>query len=179
MRVLNRLLAALLSLALMVGGVLVIVEVIAALTGQGPVWWDWQATRRWAERTSWEDTLVRIVCVVAFVVGAILLVAELKRPRVRRFRVARATTDPRTTDTAYTRGGVAAAVRSAVARIDGIRGVRVAVKHRTVKVVATVGSQNRAFLREVGETATEAARDSVDRLGLRGSPSVSVRTRSA
>ncbi|EHR61436.1 alkaline shock response membrane anchor protein AmaP [Saccharomonospora cyanea] len=182
MRLLNRLLATLLCLALIAGSVLVIAEVIAALLDRGPAVWDWRATQRWADDTVWQDVVVRIVCVALLVVGLVLLVAEVKRPRLRRLPVdhgAEADSGVRPVDTAYTRRGVAAAVRSAVAEVDGIRAARVKVKRRAVKVSATTGSHNKAMVRQLDRTVTEAARESLRRLQLRSAPSVSARTRSA
>ncbi|EID56425.1 alkaline shock response membrane anchor protein AmaP [Saccharomonospora xinjiangensis] len=179
MRLVNRLLATLLSVALIALGVLVIAEVIAAGFDRGPAVWDWRAAQRWAAETPWQDVIVRIVCIALFVVGLVLLVAESKRPRVRRFRVAReAEPGTRPVDTAYTRRGVAAAVRSAVARIDGVRSARVKVKRRAVKVSATTGSHSKATVHGLDVAATEAARDSLRRLQLRSTPRVSVKVRS-
>ncbi len=179
MRLVNRLLATLLCLALIAGGVLVIAEVIAALVGAEPVVWDWRATQQWADGTSWQNVVVRIVCVALFVLGLVLLLAEVKRPRLRRLRVAAETgTDTRPVDTAYTRRGVAAAVRAAVTGVDGVRSARVKVKRRRIRVSATTGSFNKAAVRRLDEAAADATRDTLRRLQLRSTPSVSVRTRS-
>ncbi|OQO94633.1 hypothetical protein B1813_00520 [Saccharomonospora piscinae] len=181
MRVVNRLLATVLALALAAGGVLVIVEVVAAALDRGPVWWDWQAAVRWTQRTAWEDTVVRVVCAILLAAGLLLLAAELTRPRLRRLRVAPRTDDARgePIDTAYTRRGVAEAVRAAVTRVDGVRSARVTVKRRAVKVMATAASRDRTTLGRVADDTSEAAKEAVDRLRLRSAPSVSVRTRSA
>ncbi|WP_197322172.1 DUF6286 domain-containing protein [Saccharomonospora sp. NB11] len=179
MRVFNRLLATLLCLALVAGGVLVIVEVIAELVGRGPAIWDWRAAQRWAESTSWQDVVVRIVCVALLVVGLVLLAAEVKRPRLRRLRAAHdPDTDARPVDTAYTRRGVTAAVRAAVAEVDGVHTARVKVKRRRVKVAATTRIDDKAAVRRLKESAVEAARSSLHRLHLRSTPSVRVRVRS-
>ena len=73
--------------------------------------------------------------------GLVLLVAELKRPRVSRLSL---TGGVPGIDSAYTRRGVAAAVRAAVADVDGIRSVNTKVTHRKVSVSAIAGAADRA-----------------------------------
>ncbi|WP_026455714.1 DUF6286 domain-containing protein [Saccharomonospora iraqiensis] len=181
MRFVNRLLATLLSLALIAGGLLLIIEVVAAGFGVGPVLWDWQALVRWAETTSWSDVLIQVIAVICLVVGLLLLIAELKRPRVRRLRARPVTdsSDARPVDAAYTRRGVATAVRSAVTGVDGIRSAKVTVKRRRVRVQAATASEDRAAVAELRRSAQQAARSRIEQLELRSSPSVTIRTRSA
>ncbi|HEV2888104.1 MAG TPA: hypothetical protein VGX49_14425, partial [Jatrophihabitans sp.] len=120
MRLFNRLLAALLSLALIVAGVLVVVEVVAERLGGGPAVVDWPHVYDWARRTPWQQGSVRVASILLVILGVLLLAAELKRSRPSRLAVRSSTTDA-----AYTRRGVAATIRSAVSDVDGINSASV------------------------------------------------------
>lgn len=173
MRLLNRLLAALLSLALIVIGLLVIIEVTAFHTNdRKPAIVRWHTFYSWAGRTKWQAGSVRVTCIVLAVLGLILLVAELKRSRVT--RIAAATTGSGI-DTAYTRRGLAASVRSAVTNVDGIRAARVTVMRRRVQVAATAGAKDDAAAQSLREPAAHAAKQRLESLGLRSVPAVKVR----
>lgn len=175
MRILNRLLAALLSLALIVAGVLVAVEVVAQRLGRNPAVVDWPHLYDWARRTPWQQGSVRVTCVLLALLGLLLLVAELKPARPSRLP---ARSD--SADAAYTRRGVAATVRSAVTDVDGISSAAVSVGRRKVKVAATTAGLQPYTAETLREPATAAAQQRLDALELRNPPtlSVQVRTRS-
>ena len=158
MRIVNRLLAALLALALIVGAVLLIIEVIAATLGHQQALVHWHQPYAWAHRTPWQQGSVRVAAAVLLVLGVLLLVAELKRPRVSRLPVA--TEDSGAPDdVAFTRRGVAAALRAAVTDVDGILAATVRVKRRSVSVQAQAAAQDadagcgRALLQSAGRLA--------------------------
>src|SRR3954468_18761586 len=98
MRLVNRLLAALLSLALIVAGVLVVVEVVAQRLGRGPAIVDWPRLHDWARRTPWQQGGVRVASSLLVLAGLVLLAAELRRGRPSRLAVR-----SEVTDAAYTR----------------------------------------------------------------------------
>lgn len=170
MRLFNRLLAALISIALIVVGVLVIVEVIAARLGKAPAIVHWHKTYDWAHRTPWQQGSVRVACIALAVLGLILLIAELKRSRPSRLRTT--STD---VDSAYARRGVAGAVRSAVSKVDGINSANVTVKRRKVKVAATTAGLQPFTAEGLQEPVTTAAQQRLDALELDPAPSLSVR----
>lgn len=172
MRLPNRILAALLSAALIVAGLLTLVEVIAGLTGNQPVIAQWQRPYIWATQTTWSQGSVRVTCIIVALVGLALLVAELKPSKPKRFPVA-----SEDTDAAYTRSGIAAAIRSAVTDVDGISGAAVTVKRRRVKVDATTAGVQPDAARSLRPEATQAATARLDALELRPAPSLSVRVR--
>jgi hypothetical protein len=169
-RLLNRLLAALLSLALIVIGVLVVVEVVAQRLGKHPVIADWHPSYDWARRTEWQQGSVRVTCIVLAVAGLLLLALELKRSRPSRLTV-----DSGVADTAYTRRGVAAAVGKAVGDVDGINSTRVKVKRRKVRVAATTAGLQPYTAEALTEPATAAAQQRLDALELRPAPVLSMR----
>lgn len=170
MRFVNRLLAALLSLALIALGVLVVTEVIAQRLGRRPAVVDWPRLYDWAQRTPWQQGSVRVACVVLIALGLLLLAAELKRGKPNRLAVR-----SDTTDTAYTRRGVAATVRSAVSDVDGINSASVSVSRRKVKVDATTAGLQPFTAETLQEPATTAARQRLDTLELQDPPALSVR----
>ncbi len=159
MSTVNRVLAALLALALFLGGLLVAVEcVLAALRRPG-----WVIPReRWTTAltsTAWNETLVRLVAAGVVVVGLLLLLAALRRGAPGTLAL------PTTTDGVDVRAqrrGVEHSVESAARRTDGIIGARARVTRHAVKVTAATS------LRDPGDTAS-AVRRAVDaRLGELG-----------
>lgn len=85
MRWLNRIATALLAVALLVGGPVLVVEgVLAALGHPGPFLPRWSAT---LTRTRWQDGSVRAVALTITLLGLLLLVAELRRWRPTRLRL--------------------------------------------------------------------------------------------
>ncbi|HEX8304034.1 MAG TPA: DUF6286 domain-containing protein [Jatrophihabitans sp.] len=169
MRLVNRLLAALLSLALIVAGVLVVVEVVAQRLGRDPVAVDWPRLYDWGQRTQWQQGSVRVACILLALAGLLLLAAELKRSRPSRLA---ARSD--TTDAAYTRRGVAGTIRSAVSDVDGISSATVAVTRRKVKVAATTAGLQPFTAESLREPATAAAQQRLDALELQSPPALSV-----
>ena len=77
--VLNRVLAALLALALVLGGLLAAVEIVLARLGR-PAWLvpheQWSG---WLSQQTWDGALVRLVLAGLVVVGLLLLVPALRR----------------------------------------------------------------------------------------------------
>ncbi|MDQ1722206.1 MAG: hypothetical protein QOI26_1940 [Pseudonocardiales bacterium] len=174
MRVSNRLLAALLSLALIVAGVLTVIEVVAQRLGKRPAIVDWQHVYDWARRTTWQQGSVRVTCILLVILGLLLLAAELKPSRPSRLAVRSSATDA-----AYTRRGVAATIRSAVTEVDGINSASVSVKRRKVKVGATTAGLQPFTAETLQEPATRAARQRLDALELQAPPALSVQVSTA
>jgi len=177
MRLANRALGALLSLAVMAGGVVLIVEVIASRAGKRPVLVPWHTAYDWARRTTWTAGSVRAACGVLIVLGLILLIAELKPARVTRLVAEPADAGAADIDTAYTRRGLAATIRSAAIGVDGVRGASVSVRRRKVSVAATALARDRAAARKLQDPVTAAVGQRLAALRLRRAPSVSVNVR--
>jgi Family of unknown function (DUF6286) len=168
MRLVNRLLAALLSLALIVAGVLVVVEVVMQRLGRSPVT-RWPRVYDWSRRTEWQQGSVRVACILLAVAGLLLLAAELKRSKPSRLAVR-----SQSTDAAYTRRGVAATIRSAVSDVDGINSASVSVGRRRVKVAATTAGLQPFTAEGLREPTTAAAQQRLDALELQSPPTLSV-----
>lgn len=176
MRLLNRVLAALLSLALAVAGTLLIIEVFADRINHRPAVVHWHNAYHWLARTPWQQGSVRVVCIVLVVLGLVLLVAELKRSRVSRLKVESGPGENDPIDTAYTRRGVTAAVRAAVTDVDGISSAQVTVKRRSVQVQAVTSAGDKQSAQQLREPAQAAAQRRLDELALVAKPSLRVRT---
>lgn len=168
MRLLNRLLAALLSLALIVAGGLVVIEVVVQRLGRSPVT-NWPRVLDWSRRTPWQQGSVRVACILLALAGVLLLAAELKRSRPSRLPVR-----SEATDAAYTRRGVASAIRSAVNGVDGISSASVSVSRRKVKVEATTAGLQPFTAETLREPTIAAARQRLDSLELQSPPALSV-----
>lgn len=174
MRLANRVLAALLSLALIAAGVLLIIEVIAGRVSNRTAVVDWHPAYDWAKRTTWNAGSIRVACVVLILLGLALLIAELKPPRVSRLAADPDQAGAASIDTAYTRRGLAAAIRSAVTGVDGVRRASVKVKRRKIKVAATSAAQGKAAARSLRDPISDAARQRLEALKVRRAPSLSV-----
>ena len=175
MRLVNRVLGALLALALAVIGVLIVIEVVTHWFSKKPAIVHWHSSYAWFKRTAWNQGSVRVVCIVLGVVGLLLLFAELKRATVSRLAADPGQTDTTGIDTSYTRRGVGTAVKAAVSDVDGVRGVKVFVGKRKVTVEATTSARDRATARSLKDPVTAVAQQKLATLKLRKSPSVSVR----
>jgi len=170
MRLVNRLLAALLALALATVGVLVVVEVIAARLDKPHVVVDWQEIYRWAENTSLTQGSVRVACIVTAVLGLVLLLAELKRSRPSRLQVA---TDA--VDAGYTRRGVATAISQAVNDVDGVSSSAVRVRRRRIRVQARAAGMEPYTADSLRTPVTESAQSRLADLELKREPRLKVR----
>jgi hypothetical protein len=172
MRHANRVLGALLSLAVIIAGVLLIIEVIADRVSHRPAVVNWHRAYDWAKGTTWNAGSVRVACAVLILA---LLIAELKPARVPRLAAEPAQPGAAGIDTAYTRRGLAAAIRSAATGVDGVRGASVKVKPRKITVAATTAARDKAAARSLRDPILTAARQHLTALKLRREPSVSVR----
>ncbi len=171
MRVINRPLAFLLAAALLVAGVILIVEVIALAVHAKPVFVSWPVWHRWAERTAWKAGVVRFWSIVLIVVGMLLLVVELKPRRDNRLRIA---SDSDATDAAITRRGLSTALRGAATGIDGVSDARVAASRRRVSVSARAAAQDSAAVKALEEPIRAAVQQRLDALQMHTPPRVSV-----
>lgn len=174
MRFVNRILAALLAVGLIIGGLLLIVEVIAQRVGSAPVLVRWDSAYQWSSKMTWESNTLRIVFIVMAVVGSILLIAELKRAAIKRLRVASSADN---VDIAYTRRGVATAVKAAAASIDGVRGTSAVVAKKSVRVVATAFSTEAAAAKSLTQSVNDAVQKQINDLNLDPSPRANVTMR--
>lgn len=171
MKFVNRVLAAVLSIALVAAGLLLVVEVVAYLLGLDPVLVQWPAAYDWASRTTWDDVALRLGFLCLALVGLVLLVAELKRSKVNRLPVGGAAEG---VDIAYTRRGVANAVTSAVGAVDGVRGVSAQVGRRKIRVTAGSAAANPQAAEGLTGAVTQVTQRRIQEMGLDPAPRVVV-----
>ncbi len=172
MRLLNRPLAFVLAVALAAAGAIVVVEVIAFAVNADPVIVHWPTWVSWARRTQWNDAVIKTWAIVLIVVGAALLLLELKPRRVIRLKVQ---SKHDATDAALTRAGLSGAVRAAVLDIDGVSKAAVSVRRRSVSVAATSAARSQETAQELTAPVTQAAEERVAALQLKHAPRVKVR----
>jgi hypothetical protein len=172
-RIVNRLLALILSLAIIAVGVILIIEVIASRSGAQPVVIGWHSILQWGQRNTWKATSVELACAILVVVGLLLLLPQLRRRRPTRVTV---DSGDQATDAAITRKGIVTTVRGAVGDVEGISGSRVKVGHRRIQVNATgYAATDEAVSSDTA--VKEAAQQAVDELKL--SPSRQLRVKVA
>jgi hypothetical protein len=172
MRLVNRPLAFIVAAALAVAGVLVIIEVIAFAVHHSPQVVHWTTWYGWANRTHWNQLVVRVWCAILIVIGAAILALELKPPRVTRLSL-RSHNDA--TDAAMTRRGLAGALRAAATGVDGISAAAVTVRRRRARVTATTAARGRTAAEALRQPVTQTLQERLDAMGLRHPPSLSVR----
>ncbi|WP_433605400.1 DUF6286 domain-containing protein [Dactylosporangium sp. CA-139114] len=172
MRLVNRLLALIVSLALVAGAVVIVVDVVAVLTGHRPIAVDWLAVYRWGSHMTWASGEVRLICVLLAVVGLALLGMELKPRRPARLRT---DSDNPATDAAYTRRCVRQTVRDAVTDVDGVDDADVTIRRRHLRVHAKSIAREAVPAASLRDSVTQAARSRLDALQLHRPPKVTVR----
>lgn len=167
MRFINRLLGAVVALALIVTAVLVVIEVCAAGFNASPVLVHWHAALDWARRTTWDASAVQAACLIMAAVGLVLTVLELKPRRRRRF-----TMRSEATDTAITRRGLKAAMQTAVGDVDGVDSTAVTVRRRRIRVHASSSAAQPDTAQTIDSSVQSAAQSRLGSLELEPAPKV-------
>jgi hypothetical protein len=170
MRIVNRLLALIVSLALIATSIVIIVEVIAERSRAEPVIIDWHAIQRWAARNTWQATSVEVACAITLVAGLILLLPQLWRRRPNRLRLE--TEGP--VQVAMSRKSVAVTVRGAVVDVEGITSSRVRVKRHRIRVTAQSSALDPDVARSLEPHVEQAATDQLKLLQLHSAPRMRV-----
>jgi hypothetical protein len=171
MRLVNRPLAFIVAAALIAAGVVVIAEVIGFAVHRSPLLVHWTTWYHWAGKTRWDAFVVRVWSAILIVIGALVLILELKPPRVARLPL-RSGDD--NTDAAVTRRGLAGMLRASATEIDGISGATVKVRRRRANVTATSVARGRAAATALADPVTEVVRGRLDSLNLLRPPRLRV-----
>ena len=171
MRLINRPLALVLAVALVVASVLLIINVVAFALHASPVLAHWATWYKWAGRTRWNALVIKIWGIILLVIGLVLLALELKPVRVTRLRLQ---SDDKATDAAITRRGLAGALRAAALDIDGIAAAAVRVRRRSARITARSAARDRAAAAALTEPVTASARQRLDDLQMRHPPRLRV-----
>ncbi len=170
MKSFNRLLGLIVALALIAGGVLVIIEVVAAQIGQDPVIADWPEWERRLRTTSWSDA--RGVFIIAIVVALVLLLLEL----VRRAKNMLPVVEGDSLRVGVRRRFLERQLSHTVGSLDGISRAKVTCSPKRLVVSAETHRANPKGLRPAIESAVQGE---LHRLSLADPPAVRTRLRSS
>lgn len=174
MRILNRFLAFILALALLAASVIVIVEVISYAINRESLIVDWMSWQRWAERTHFNSTQIKVVSIILIVVGLVLLLAELRPRRVTRVSLQ---SDDTATDAAITTKGIAVVAKAATVDVDGVSDAAASASPRRVTVTATSAERDKAAAQALTAPVTTAVQTRLDSLRMQRRPRLSVRVK--
>jgi Family of unknown function (DUF6286) len=171
MRLVNRPLAFILAAAVIAAAVVIIGEVIGFAVHRSPLLVHWTTWYDWARRTHWDAFVVRVWLALLIVVGALILILELKPRRATRLPLR---SDDDATDAGVTRRGLARTLRETAAGVDGISKATVRVGRRRAHVIAVSAARGRHAASKLTDPVTEALRSRLDGLNLRQPPRLRV-----
>jgi len=170
-RIFDRVLSAVLGLALMVGGLVTAIEIVLAGLGRSP----WLLPHdRWAEiarTTTWSDTDVRPIAAGLIAAGVVLLVVEAARRRPEALTLAAGASG---VVSELDRQGVERWMVQRVERVEGVSAAGVRIGSRSVVVEATSVGRDIAT---VDRGVREAAAGGLESLGLDRTPGLRVKVR--
>lgn len=161
MHVLNRVLATLLALALFLGGLLAVVEIVLAALDR-PSWL--LPHQQWAQTLtgqSFAGGIVRAVLIGLVVLGLLLLIIGLRRGKPGAIALPARTDGVSVT---ASRRGLERSLATSARRADGVRSARARVGRRTVKVKATTAVRSG----DLQQPVTTAVTGRLAELGLTG-----------
>ena len=156
----TRVVCALLALALLLGSLLAVVEIVAAALDRAPVLVPYPEWTSWLRAHSWNDAIVNAALGGLVVLGLLLLLLAFRRGKPASLAL-RSRTDG--VDVIASRRSVEKALAAAAARTPGITGASASVSRRTARVDARTVARSEPGIREEVETAV---RGRLDSLGL-------------
>lgn len=162
MHVVNRVLATLLALALFLGGLLAIVEIVLAALDR-PAWLapheQWSS---WLAGQTFAEGVVRAVLIGLVVLGLLLLTVALRRGKPGSLRLPGRTEGVRVS---ASRRGIERSLATAARRADGVRSARAKAGRRAVRVKASTALRSTGDLQQ---PVTAAVTERLEELGLTG-----------
>ena len=171
-RIVDRIVAGIVALVLLVGGVLVAIEIALQAAGREEPWvLPWDTWYREGLETLWSDPTVRAVS-IGLLVAAVLLLALQLAPRRPSALPWRPRADAVQVD--LDRRGLAHWLEARLAQVGGVGWVRVRARRRSVRVRADAVARDTA---PIEQRLDEAAVDRLTELDLMRRPSVHVRVR--
>lgn len=173
MKLANRLLSVLLALALLILAVLVLIEIGWAFGfgGGTEVLLPYPAAADYLAQQTWDNRAVRTICVLLVLVGAALVVLELRRRRPGLLALA-SSGGPVTTG--VDRRSVQKAAAAAATEVEGISTARARISRRRISIAADSGVRDQTGLQEALDAHLSAW---VADLALADAPAVSVTVR--
>lgn len=171
----NRVLAALLALAMLLGGLLVAIETVLALLGRQHWLVPHEQWAAWLDGQTWESTTVRMTCVVAVLLGLLLLVVAARRgkPSI----LALPSGNAPGVYVQVSRRGVEKTLADVAREVEGVDEARASATRRRVTVQATAGGPTSGL----ADTVSAAVESRLAALGLASSlrPRVRISRRSS
>lgn len=160
MHLLNRVLATLLALAIFLGGLLAVAEIVLALLGRS----SWLVPRgqwsRWLGEQTFAAGIVRAALIGLVALGLLLLIAALRRGKPGVLPLSGGTEGVRVS---ASRRGIERSLATAARRADGVRHARARVGRRSVRIKATTALRSTGDLQQ---PVTAAVIERLDQLGL-------------
>lgn len=162
----NRLLGALVAVALVITGLLTALEVAAAQLGHEPLLVHWSSWDRRLRTTPWVDTRPLMITILA--VAVILLLVELAPRRPHTLAV----NDDEHLRVTVRRRHLETELAEMTARVDGITKAKVRINKKRLAVVAKTSRKDASGLKEA---VTGVVGDELSRFSLADKPPVTVR----
>ncbi len=159
-RTTNRIVSALLAVALVVGGVLVAIEVILAALDRGPWVLPHEGWARSARETMYTDRSARILFLLLAVAGIALLLLELLRRRPPALRMSEGENG---LEADLDRRGVERWLATRLTDIEGAAGAKAKITRRAVDIKAQTPQRDVA---DVQRRLEGAAQENLDQLDL-------------
>ncbi len=160
MTVVNRILAALLAVVLLLGGLLAASEILLAQLGRPPWLVPYPRWSAWLGQHTLTDGLMRAAMAALVVVGLLLMLAALRRGKPHHLTLPSNIEGVQVT---ASRRGIERSLREAGSRIGGVRSVDVRAGRRWVKVRAYTASRTEG---QVQQQVTDTVADKLRQLGL-------------
>ncbi|MCA0144004.1 DUF6286 domain-containing protein [Blastococcus sp. LR1] len=160
MSIVNRVIATVLALALLLGGLLAVVEIVLAALGRPyslvphPMW------STWLGEQSFTDGVVRAVLIGLIIIGLLLLVVALRRGKPGSLTLPGRTDGVRVT---ASRRGIERSLSTAARRADGVKSASAKAGRRIVRVKAATAMRSP---QELQQPVTAAVTERLGELGL-------------
>jgi hypothetical protein len=156
---LSRVVSALLAIALVIGSLLMVVEIVAAALDRAPALVPYPEWTRWLRTHSWNDWAVNAILCGMIVLGLLLLLLATRRGKPASLALTRTTEGVEVT---ASRRSVEKSLAATAARTTGITGASASVSRRTARVKARTVTRSDSGIRDEAETAVTGLLDSLN-----------------
>lgn len=150
--------SALLALALLVGALLGVVEIVAAALGRAPWLVPYPEWTNWLRSHSWDHWIVNAILIALMVVGLLLLLLAVRRGKPGTLTLRGGSPGVRVT---ARRRSVEKSLANAALRTTGISEASATVGRRTARIKARTVSRSEQNLRTEVESTVKARLDSL------------------
>ena len=154
----TRVVSALLALALLVGSLLAIVEIVAASLDRAPAMVPYSEWTSWLRTHSWNDWIVNVALGGLAVLGLLILLLAFRRGKPASLPLQRRTDG---VDVTASRRSVEKSLAAAAARTTGVIGASASVGRRTARVEARAPARSDPGIREEVESAVRGRLESL------------------